>query len=105
MTEFSTIVYKDVGPYQRRGGTYSTVTINDQADLDAALAAGCVTHPDLIEQAPAADKAGKPATDDNAPPTRAEMEAKATELGIEFTGRTSDKKLLGLIDAALASKE
>lgn len=101
MTEFPTIVYKDVGPYQRRGGTYSTVTVNDQADLDAALAAGCVTHPDFIGQAPA--KAAAP--DDNAPPTRAEMEAKATELGIEFTGRTSDKKLLGLIDAALAAKE
>jgi hypothetical protein len=39
--------------------------------------------------------------DDNAPVTRAELEAKATELGIPFNGRTSDKKLSGLIATAL----
>ncbi len=39
--------------------------------------------------------------DDSAPPTRAELEAKATELGIPFNGRTSDKKLSGLIATAL----
>ena len=30
---------------------------------------------------------------DNAPPTRAELETKATELGIKFDGRWSDKRL------------
>ena len=39
--------------------------------------------------------------DDNAPPTRAELQAKATELGIKFDGRTSDKTLLAKIDAAM----
>ena len=39
--------------------------------------------------------------DENAPPTREELEAKATELGIPFNGRTSDKKLSGLIATAL----
>jgi hypothetical protein len=39
--------------------------------------------------------------DDSAPVTRAELEAKATELGIPFNGRTSDKKLSGLIATAL----
>jgi hypothetical protein len=39
--------------------------------------------------------------DDGAPVTRAELEAKATELGIPFNGRTSDKKLSGLIATAL----
>lgn len=38
---------------------------------------------------------------DNAPPTRAEMEAKATELGIKFDGRSSDKTLLAKIEEAL----
>lgn len=38
---------------------------------------------------------------DNAPPTRTEMETKARELGIKFDGRTGDKKLLQLIDAAM----
>ena len=39
--------------------------------------------------------------DEDAPPTREELEAKATELGIPFNGRTSDKKLSGLIATAL----
>jgi Tfp pilus assembly protein FimV len=42
--------------------------------------------------------------DDSAPVTRAELEAKATELGIPFNGRTSDKKLSGLIATALQQK-
>ena len=42
-----------------------------------------------------------PVVDDNAPPTRAELEAKATELNIPFNGRTSDKKLGKLIQTAL----
>ena len=49
-----------------------------------------MTHPDFIGQDP-----------DNAPPTRAELEAKATELGLKFDGRTTDRKLLAAIDAAL----
>ena len=38
--------------------------------------------------------------DDNAAPTREEMEAKAIELGVKFDKRTSDKKLLKLIESA-----
>ena len=38
---------------------------------------------------------------DDAPPTRAELESKATELGIKFDGRTRDKKLANLIDEKL----
>lgn len=95
MTEFPTLVYRDGGPYQRRGGTFSSIPVNDQDELEAALADGCVTHPDLI---------GKAVDQDNAPPTRAELEAKATELGLKFDGRTSDRKLLAAIDAALAAK-
>ena len=48
-----------------------------------------------IEVAPA------PVPEDNAAPTRAELEAKATELGIRFDGRTKDKKLKKLIQDAL----
>jgi len=38
---------------------------------------------------------------DDAPVTREELENKATELGIPFNGRTSNKKLSGLIATAL----
>ena len=39
--------------------------------------------------------------DDNAPPTRAELEQQARELGIDFDGRTTDKKLGARIAAAM----
>lgn len=42
-----------------------------------------------------------PVPDDNAPPTRVELEAKAKELGIDFDGRTSDAGLLRKIDHKL----
>ena len=66
-----------------------------------------INHRLLREQAEAQAKvqAAAPveadAPDEDAPPTRAELEAKATELGIPFNGRTSDKKLSGLIATAL----
>jgi hypothetical protein len=40
--------------------------------------------------------------DENAGPTREELEAKATELGIRFDGRTKDKKLGQLIQDRLS---
>jgi hypothetical protein len=43
--------------------------------------------------------------DDDAAPTRAELEAKATELGIKFDGRTKYKKLLAKINEALTQPE
>lgn len=52
------------------------------------------------EPAPAPESAAVP--EDNAPVTREELEAKATELGIPFNGRTSNKKLTSLIETALA---
>lgn len=39
---------------------------------------------------------------DDSPPTRAELEAKALELGLKFDGRNSDAGLSRMISAALA---
>jgi len=39
--------------------------------------------------------------DDNAPPTRQELEHQATLLGIKFDGRTTDKRLLDRISEAM----
>ena len=43
-------------------------------------------------------------TEDDSAPTRAELEAKATELGIRFDGRTKDKKLGQLIQDRLSEQ-
>ena len=54
------------------------------------------------EPAPAPEPEEVP--EDNAPVTREELEAKATELAVPFNKRTSDKKLAGLIETALAQQ-
>ena len=43
--------------------------------------------------------------DDNAAPTRIELVEKAKELGLTFTKRTSDEKLLAMITEALSKQE
>lgn len=71
-----------------------------------------INHRLLREQAEAAAKAQAQAvevvdtsSEDNAPPTREELEAKAKELGIRFDGRTGDKKLGQLIQDRLSAGE
>jgi hypothetical protein len=68
-----------------------------------------INHRLLREQAEAAAQAQaqvvevvEAAPEDDAAPTRAELEAKATELGIRFDGRTKDKKLGQLIQDRLS---
>jgi hypothetical protein len=69
-----------------------------------------INHRLLREQAAAAAQAEAQtvevvdtAPEDDAAPTRAELEAKATELGIRFDGRTKDKKLGQLIQDRLSA--
>lgn len=45
-----------------------------------------------------------PEADDDAPPTRAELELKASELGIKFDGRTTDARLAQRIADALKGR-
>jgi hypothetical protein len=64
-----------------------------------------INHRLLREQAEAAAKAAEAQAsepEDDALPTREELEAKATELGIRFDGRTKDKKLGQLIQDRLS---
>ena len=56
---------------------------------------------DQIKSTPAPASEPEP-IDEDAPPTREELEAKATELGIRFDGRTKDKKLGQLIQDRLS---
>ena len=69
-----------------------------------------INHRLLREQAEAAAQAAAEpvevldaAPEDDAAPTRAELEAKAKELGIRFDGRTGDKKLGQLIQDRLST--
>ena len=60
-----------------------------------------INHRLLREQAAAVAVVEPASVDLDASVTREELEAKATELGLKFDGRTSDKKLLERIDEAL----
>lgn len=106
--EFPRMVYQASGTEEIHGGKFSTNIVNNQDELDAALADGW--HLTTPEAKAAAEKptttttASNTNTDDDAPPTRAELEQKATELGVEFSPRIGDAKLAERIEAALAAK-
>lgn len=103
-------------------GTYDTLIVNDADEAAAALAESWfATSPEARasgdEQIAAAAAVAKAASDAQAladaqalvdaaaastkPPTRAEMEQKATDLGIAFKPGWSDKKLADQIAASL----
>ena len=91
---FPRMVYKCPGPLQRAGGTYAQKCVDDAESFDAAMLDGWYADMLTAISPPAPVEPVKPTIpDDNAPPTRAELEQKATELGLKFDGRTSDMKL------------
>lgn len=103
--DFPKMLYKHGGPHEIHGGKFDTLIVNDADEQDAALADGW--HPTTPEakdaheaaKVAAASAAVKAAA--NAEPTRAELEQKATELGIKFAPNIGDAKLAEKIDAAL----
>lgn len=108
MNEFPRMMYQAGGHEEIHGGGFATLIVHDADELEAALASGwSLTTVDALEAAaPKAAPAPAPAApaDDNAPPTRAELEQQANELGIEFSPRIGDAKLAERIEAALAAK-
>jgi hypothetical protein len=60
-----------------------------------------VAPPATFESVPVEPVALDSVPDDNAPPTRAELEEQATLLGIKFDGRTTDKRLADRIAEAM----
>jgi len=87
------------------GSTFDTQVVDDADAETAALNDGWFTTWPAAKQAHAAAQeaaaAAQAASDATTLPTRAELEQKATELGIQFTAKTSDKKLNDLIAATL----
>ena len=107
--EFPRFVYLSPGNFRRGKSSYRYVSVNSLEEHDAYLAQGWSTSADLaIDRANAPTPAPAPAPvpapvvpEDNAPPTRAELETKARELGLKFDGRTSDRTLLRRITQAI----
>ena len=111
--EFPRFVYLSPGNFRRGKSSYRYVSVNSLEEHDAYLAQGWSTSADLaIDRANAPTPAPAPASvptpasapavpEDNAPPTRAELETKAREIGLKFDGRTSDRTLLRRITQAI----
>lgn len=117
---FPTLVFKMPGTVHHPKGAHKFAQAKNQDELDSYLADGWFLTID--EAAQAMDEIDltphrrarkvilrrekKPvetekSEDDILPPTRLEMEIKASLLGIKYDGRTSDKKLLERIEEAL----
>lgn len=104
MDMYPRMLYRQPGAEELHGGRFATRIVDSEAEEAAALDEGW--HLTTPEARAAREDELNPKTptapaDDSAAPTRAELEQKATELGIKFDGRTSDKKLRDLIAATL----
>lgn len=102
-----TIVYRVPGEHWGPNGTtYEYLGITSVEALNKALSEGwSLTLADAAEakSLPVYELNAVDIADDDAPPTRKELEAQATKLGLKFDGRTSDAKLLANIELALTN--
>lgn len=96
--KFPGFVYKSPGRMGRiRKKTYDWSPVQNEEELAAKLAQGWYATRDEAF-APKQLTPKQPEVKEDAPPTRAELEQKARELGLKFDGRTSDRKLLKMIE-------
>jgi hypothetical protein len=100
--EFPRIVYRAGGPWQLESGAYSVKQVNSAKELAQAEGWHLDQYAAKAAEQPADATVVEPPAD-SAPPTRAELEQKATELGLKFDGRTTDRKLSALIAEKLGA--
>lgn len=96
----ATMLYKCPGPHDIHGGhfDYTIVDADEEGAIDAAKADGWF---ETTDDAKAAFDAAKAQAELDAQPTRAELETKAKELGIQFGKKVTDEELGKLIQAKL----
>ena len=85
---------------RKTGQTYETKVVDAEpaeeggkSELDQALESGWYGSPAEAIDAATGKVEPEPAVDFNAPPTRAELEQKASELGVVFDDKMKDKTL------------
>lgn len=96
---FPTFVYKTPGPHYDPATkkTYDFAPAEDEKQLAALVEKGWYATKEEALTPKSVEDVQAPQKDD-LPPTRAEIEQMARDLGIKFDGRTSDKKLLKMIE-------
>ena len=103
--DFPALVYRCPGPHiGPQGTTYGAELVRNEAEFAAALSAGLfATLPAAVEaflSPPQAVPELQAIPDDDAPPTREELEKEAERLGIRVDRRWGDKRLLDEIEKA-----
>lgn len=100
------------GDWQLESGRYSVLVVKTHDELRAALADGW--HLDQYAAKAAAEAPAKaddatdeheppiPQADDDAPPTKEELQQRLTELGVDFDARWGAKRLQEALDASKA---
>lgn len=88
MSDFPRMIFKNHGLEEIHGGFFNTFIVENEEELQNALADGW-----FLTTCEARKPAELVPVFVDAPPTRTELERKATELGIAFDGRTTDAKL------------
>lgn len=98
--KFPNMVYRCPGPHQRPGGTFAFQGVANEGELAKAVKEGWFeTLPEAINGRASLVEAWKVPAD--SPPTRAELEQKAKELGIQFDKKTTDEALSKKISDAV----
>ena len=107
MNQYPMLVYRVPGQHQCKGGTYKYASVNNDDELRNMIGIGwfpslgeaingrLVKEPTKLESIP----------NDDAPPSRQEIEAKLQELGIEYNPKLNNSQLLKKIDKALKGKD
>lgn len=105
MSDFPKFVYRKAKIKREDGSAFDTLLVANDDDLSDSLMHGW--HHDVISALTPQNQLTRANDDvsavpaDDVPPTRAELELKAVELGIKFDGRTTDRKLGVLISEVL----
>lgn len=117
MDKYPMMMYRAPGPHEVHGAMLDVRTVNSDAEGLGAFEEGWrETTPEAIdayaaEQSAAAARRAEAANaeamarananaPDDAPPTRAELEVKARELGVKFTAKTTTADLTRAVAAA-----
>lgn len=104
MFDFPRMIYRAGGTEEIHGGRFDTRIVQNVDEQDGALIDGWHLSTCAASAAAAASLVDPMLdTPDNVPPTRAELEQKAAELGIEFSPRIGDAKLAERIAEKLAA--
>jgi len=100
--EFPVYVFRKAKTKREDGSKFDTLLVQDiEQRIDALNDGWYATVIEALDRPQSKEAEEESIQNEDRPPTREELEYKATELGLKFDGRTSDRKLSALIAETL----